>query len=80
VAVFAIIQETLAGRFAGKAHHYGLGEKAVGTSDFKYVRDPKTAGDRMDPARMKRIDDAMERLTREIIAGTIKVSNYEEQH
>ena len=80
VAVFAIIKEMLEGRFAGKSHHYGLEQKAVGATDFKYMRDPKLTGGRMDADRMRRIDASLESLAREIVQGKVKVSNYEELH
>lgn len=78
IAVFDIVKEVLDGRYRGEPHYYGLNENAVSTSDFRYMKDPKTAGDRMDAERLDRILSTMESLRREIIEGKIKVPNYEE--
>lgn len=77
IAVFDIVKETQEGKYRGEPHHYGLDMDAVGTSDFKYMKDPKTAGDRMEPEVLQRILATLESLRNEIIGGTIKVSNYE---
>ncbi len=79
VAVFDIIQETLAGRFAGTPHYFGLKENAVSTTDFAYMRDSKLVGKRMNPPTLAAILDKMKELREAIVSGRIKVSDYEER-
>jgi basic membrane protein A len=78
IAVFDIVNEVVEKRYRGEPHYYGLNENAVATSDFKFMKDPKSAGDRMDPERLDRILTTLDSLRREIIEGKIKVTNYEE--
>jgi basic membrane protein A len=72
-AVYSIIQEVLEGRFRGEPHSFGLAQDAVSTTEFRFMRDPKWAQDRMDPERLGRIVEARDRLRREILAGKIVV-------
>jgi basic membrane protein A len=80
VAVHEIIREVLEKRFKPAVHRFGLEVGGVGVTDFRFMRDPKAAGDRMDPERMARIDAAMKSIREDIINGKIKVANYEELH
>ncbi|MBI4859199.1 MAG: BMP family ABC transporter substrate-binding protein [Candidatus Riflebacteria bacterium] len=80
VAVFNAIKETLDRRYRGEPHHYGLVEGAVSTTDFSCMKDPVKAKGRMDPERLARILTTLDKIKQEIVAGKIKVSNYEESH
>jgi basic membrane protein A len=73
VAVYTIIKERLAKTYKGEPYHFGLGEDAVGTTDFAFMRDRKLVGDRMDPAKLSTILSTLETLKRDILAGKIVV-------
>jgi len=80
VAIYTIIKEMVEGRFVGEPHFFGISEKAVFTTDFACMKNPKLTGDRMSPERLAKIVSTVDRLAGEIVAGKIKVSNYEELH
>jgi basic membrane protein A len=79
IAVFSVIQEVLEKRFKGVPHEYGLKEGAVSTTDFACMRDPKLRGDRMTTETMNTILKRLDQFKADIIAGKIKVSDYEAQ-
>ena len=73
IAVFEIIKERTDGKFSGTPHQFGLARNAVGTTDFKYMRDPKLTGSRMPAGRLDEVLKVLERLKAELMAGKIQV-------
>lgn len=73
IAVFEIIKERVDGKFAGVPHHFGLDRNAVGTTDFRFMRDAKLAGPRMPRGRLDLILATLDRLKAEIMSGKIVV-------
>lgn len=76
IAVFTIIKERLEGNYRGEPYLFGLREDAVGTTDFRFMRDRKLVGERMEPATLTRILSTLEGLKGEILSGKIAVKGY----
>lgn len=64
-AVYDIIAETVAGKFKGGIHYYGIRENGVGTTDFQYTEEL------IGKEKLEKI----EQIKRDILSGKIKVKN-----
>lgn len=73
IAVFEIVKEQLDGKFTGTPHHFGLARNAVGTTEFKFMRDAKLAGPRMPKGRLDEILKKLDELKADLMAGKIQV-------
>jgi basic membrane protein A len=79
IAVFSVIEEVVNHRFKGVPHEYGLKEGGVSTTDFACMKDPKLYGNRMTGPKLDEILSRLEQFKADIIAGKIKVPDYEAQ-